>query len=679
MSVNFALPFAPVEDVIHGAVVRDPYRWLEDRSLPETEHWIREQQRNCAAYFSDCRGLESIQGRVRNYLDIEVVDQPARVGSRYFYRRRDRGQEQACIYVRDIATNEERLLVDPSAEGPFTSVRIHRITNDGSLLAYEVKYGGEDRKAIALVDVSTGLPLPERLAVGYAGGFVFTPNGDGYFYCHESQSESREHLIFRHLFQQPHADEIVFRAARTAESRLAVTADEVHVGALWLHREGSEMVADFSLARFLDSPQWTKVFSDRKMPYSPILFDARIFVLSGSDTGISRMIELTPEGQEQGTIIPEQNSPIRQIAIANGKVYTIQLDEGRPSIRGWGLDGDHPGMVKIPLEGSIQLMGNPIQHASTFFYTHESFAQPPTLFEYEPDTNASHLWYRTESPVATVRCVVRHRSFPSTDGVSIPLTLIALGNTDLSRPVPVIMTCYGGFGVAMTPQFSVFITLMMELGAVFALPHIRGGGEFGRSWHDAGRARNRRTSFEDFTAAAEWLCSEGMTTTQQLGIFGGSNSGLLVAAAMTQRPELFGAVLCIAPLLDMVRYESFDRATRWRREYGTVEDADDFRALYAYSPYHRVREQVDYPPVLFVSGDKDDRCNPSHVRKMAALLQGRDSQESPIVVDYSEQRGHSPVLPLSLRVEALARRIAFLCKELKIPITVGGIDEAIRD
>jgi prolyl oligopeptidase len=679
MSVNFALPFAPVEDVLHGVVVRDPYRWLEDRSLPETEQWIREQQRRCAAYFSDCRGLEAIQSRVRNYLDIEVVDQPARVGNRYFYRRRDRGQEQACIYIREVATNEERLLVDPSLEGPFTSVSICRISGDGSLLAYDVKHGGEDRKAIALVDVNRGITLPERLAAGYASGFVFTPNCDGYFYCHETQSDLPEHIIFRHLFQQSHADEIVFRAARTAESRLAVTGDEVHVGALWLHRKDSEIVADFSLASLTEMTEWKKVFSDRRRPYSPILWDGRIFVLSGSETGISRMVELTPNGQELCTIIPEQNNPIRQLLIASRSVYVSQLDQCVPSIRGWSLDGDHPGMVEIPPEGSIQLIGNPSQRATTFFYAHESFAQPPTFFEYASDTNASHLWYRTESPVTTDRCKIRQSSFRSTDGVSIPLTLVSLGNTDLSRPVPVIMTSYGGFGVPMTPQFSVLVTLMMEQGAVFALPHIRGGGEFGRSWHDAGRARNRQTSCEDFTAAAKWLCSEGMTTPQQLGIFGGSNSGLLVAAAMTQRPELFGAVLCIVPLLDMVRYETFDRAFRWRNEYGTVEDPDDFHALYAYSPYHRVREQVDYPPVLFVSGDKDDRCNAAHVRKMAALLQSRDSQRSQIVVDYSEQRGHSPVLPLFLRVEALVHRIAFLCKELKIPMSVGGVDETIRD
>ena len=218
----------------------------------------------------------------------------------------------------------------------------------------------------------------------------------------------------------------------------------------------------------------------------------------------------------------------------------------------------------------------------------------------------------------------------------------------------------------------------LQLGAAFAIPHIRGGGEGGKEWHDAGRARNRQLSFDDFISAAEWLCRRGLTTPAQIGIFGGSNSGLLAAAAMTQRPDLFGAVVCIAPLLDMVRYELFDQAVKWRREYGTAEDPDDFRALYAYSPYHRIAENVNYPATLFVSGDKDDRCNPAHVRKMAARLQERSAQKSPVIVDYSEERGHSPVLPLSVRVPALARRVAFLCRELGIPVASGEFDETVR-
>jgi prolyl oligopeptidase len=208
------------------------------------------------------------------------------------------------------------------------------------------------------------------------------------------------------------------------------------------------------------------------------------------------------------------------------------------------------------------------------------------------------------------------------------------------------------------------------------VPQIRGGGEFGKAWHDAGRARNRQTAFEDFISVAEWLCKRGVTTPEQLAIFGGSNSGLLVAAAMTQRPDLFGAVLCIAPMLDMLRYELFDQAAKWRSEYGSVEDPDDFQALYAYSPYHHVAEETNYPATMFVSGDKDDRCNPAHVRKMTALLQQRRAQKSPVIVDYSAERGHSPVLPLSVRIPALARRIAFLCRELHIALPKGDPDES---
>jgi prolyl oligopeptidase len=273
---------------------------------------------------------------------------------------------------------------------------------------------------------------------------------------------------------------------------------------------------------------------------------------------------------------------------------------------------------------------------------------------------------------------LRSISFPSKDGTQIPMTLASRQKCSLTKAA-VIMTSYGGFGVPATPQFSVLVTIMMQFGSAFALPHIRGGGEFGKSWHDAGRARRRQNSFDDFIAAAEWLCSAGISTPKQLAIFGGSNSGLLVSAAMTQRPGLFGAVLCIAPLLDMVRYESFDQAVKWRYEYGTVDAVDDFHALLAYSPYHHVEECIDYPPVMFVSGDKDERCNPAHVRKMAALLEGRRAQKSPIVVDYTEQRGHAPVLPLSVRVEALARRIAFLCKELHLPVSAGGTHEAVHD
>jgi len=244
--------------------------------------------------------------------------------------------------------------------------------------------------------------------------------------------------------------------------------------------------------------------------------------------------------------------------------------------------------------------------------------------------------------------------------------LVSLEKTDRRKPRPTILTGYGAAGIAMTPRFSVLVAVLLELGCIFALPNIRGGSEFGKDWHEAARRRNRQVAYDDFLSAAEWLCENDVTCPQQLGIFGGSNSGLLVAVALTQRPDLFGAVVCLAPILDMLRYEKFGDARKWITEHGTVEDPDDFHAIYASSPYHRVAELQNYPSTLFVTGDKDGQCDPAHVRKMAARLQLRKAQQRPVLVDYSAERGHSAVLPLSVRINALSRRIAFLCNELKI-------------
>jgi prolyl oligopeptidase len=307
----------------------------------------------------------------------------------------------------------------------------------------------------------------------------------------------------------------------------------------------------------------------------------------------------------------------------------------------------------------------------SIFYTYESFTQPLAIFEHNLSYGWTRRWNLREHPTLAPYVHVREATYSSKDDVKIPLALLTRNQADPPEQGPVVMTGYGGFGVPMTPQFSVLVAIMMELGAAFALPNIRGGGEFGKDWHDAAHGNKRQVAFDDFVAAAEWLFSEGVTTPGQLGIFGGSNSGLLVGVAMTQRPELFRAVLCIAPLLDMVRYERFDQSAKWRQEYGTVDDPEDFAALYAYSPYHHIGDNTDYPSVFFVSGDNDDRCNPAHVRKMAAQLQCQD-RLTPVVVDYSKERGHSPVLPLSVRVDALARRITFLCREMNIPVAFAG-------
>jgi prolyl oligopeptidase len=661
----------PIEEIVHGTVVRDPYRWLENRDLPETEQWIRAQQRLCDRYFKDCRELSAIERRVRHYLDVGVIDQPARVRDRYFYRKRAAGQEQGCICMREISSGVERLLVDPSRDGRFTSVGIYRISSDGVLLAYEVRRGGEDRHEIRFVDVETATVLPLSISRGYTRGLAFSRTG--FFYSHETDETIDEHRIYHQSLDSSGRNTIAFRVPRTIGSRLVLMANECRMGALWLRPESRGILADFWIAEIADeTPRWAEVFRGKRAPYTPILWHDRILVLVETEAGSSQLLELSRGGEERGVFVREKKTPIRQVAFTRDRIFVSYLERGSSAIDAWLLNGQRAESIELPHGGTIRILPSPAQRTDSFFYSFESFDIPPAIYEHHAPTKTSALWHQ-QGPVDPNLLIQVEQNVQSKDAVQIPLTLVSAKRDGVAAgPRPVIMTSYGGFGVTVTPQFSVLATILIELGAILALPHIRGGGEFGKAWHDAGRAKNRQAAFDDFIAAAEWLGRQGITTPRKLAIFGGSNSGLLVGAAMTQRPDLFGAVLCIAPLLDMVRYEAFDQAVKWRSEYGTVEDREEFEALYAYSPYHQVAQDLDYPSTLFVTGDKDDRCNPAHVRKMAAVLQERSAQKSPVIVDYSEQRGHSPVLPLSVRISALARRIAFLCRELQIPIPSGG-------
>jgi prolyl oligopeptidase len=298
----------------------------------------------------------------------------------------------------------------------------------------------------------------------------------------------------------------------------------------------------------------------------------------------------------------------------------------------------------------------------------ESFIEPITISCYSPATGERTLWARRGVPFESASYTHTQVWYSSKDGTRVPMFLMGRPDVLESGPHPTILTSYGVSGVSMTPQFSVFVAFLVERGCLFALPNIRGGSEFGADWHNAAKGRNRQRSFDDFLAAAEWLIESGRAIPDRLGIFGGSNSGLLVGAALTQRPDLFRAVVCMVPLLDMLRYHRFDAAFVWRNEFGTADDPEDFRALANYSPYHRVRTGVPYPATMIVSGDSDNSCNPLHARKMTARLQAATSSPYPVILDYGKYRGHSPVLPLTERIEALTDRMAFLSEQLQLNV-----------
>jgi prolyl oligopeptidase len=659
----------PVIELLHGVAVADPYRWLEDRTSAETRAWIAGQQQRHDDYFSEIPGYEWLRNKVSGFLNVEESEQPTKIGNRYFYRRRMKDQEQACICVREGRTGAERILVDLADHDPFVAVAINRVSSDGSLLAFELRHGGSDMKAIHVVSVENGRILADHLEPGYARGFAFAPGEEGFYYCHESVGATEPHTIRFHRFGETIGhDTILLRVDRSDQSRLVLVTDDLHLFAILTHPGQNDTSIMLYRSHHCRNKQWISLPINERVSSGVFVAGGCVFAIKKETSENEQIVRLVDDGAASRVIVPACNHEIQCVAVAGENIYVSYRVNRTTTIRVWTLAGEYKGTIESFRGESPKLLSGTNTNSDSLFYISESFAEPQRVFEYRLETREHIPWNFSPDRSSRNSMELREVSYCSKDGTKIPMSLVMRSDLKRGEARPVILTSYGGFGVSTTPKFSVLATILVELGVLFAFPSIRGGSEFGKAWHESARARNRQVSFDDFIAGAEWLYSQGITAPHMLAILGGSNAGLLVGAAMTQRPEMFRAVVCIAPLLDMVRYEHFDSARKWRHEFGTAEEAGDFEALYAYSPYHNIRDNVNYPSTLFVSGDKDDRCNPAHVRKMAALLQSRRLQSNPILVDYSEQRGHCPALPLSVRIESLARRIAFLCHELGIKI-----------
>jgi prolyl oligopeptidase len=664
----------PVTEILHGIPVSDHYRWLEEQDSPRTRAWISEQTRYARAYLDQISGREKIRKRVREFLAVETYDSVQKAGGRYFFRKRLADQEQACIYMRERPDGPDELLVDPAAlgQGVHTAVKPLRASRDGRLLVYEIKQGGERTGTFAIVDTESRKTLPDILPRGYLRGLAFAPDGKTFIYVHEALDSARPfyRCARRHVLGTNFSeDEEIFCAGEGLALRLGVVPGEKRIGFL-TSRFGKETRTSFHLMPFNGQGPAECVFADANYSFAPVLVKDRIFALTNRDAPNFRVVELRLRaGQEPewAEVIGETKARIHQWLVAADGIFVSYIRGSRTRVRLF----DFAGKVIREVAGSsvktVRIAGGSPGSDEAFFET-ESFTEPITITRYCALSGERSVWSRRNIAFDSAKFTHTREWFRSKDGTSIPIFLAGRREILAEGCHPAIMTSYGGYGVPMTPQFSVFVAFLMERGCLFALPQIRGGSDFGSPWHEAAKRRKRQTAYDDFLSAAQWLIQSGHTTAEKLAIFGGSNSGLLVAAAMTQRPDLFRAVVCMVPMLDMLRYHLFDGAEAWQEEFGTAEDREDFQALAAYSPYHQVRDGVRYPAVLVVSGDADRNCNPLHARKMTARLQAASSSGRPIVLDYSPFRGHSPVLPLSQRVDALTDRMAFLCDQLGVEV-----------
>jgi prolyl oligopeptidase len=667
-----------VTEVLHGVEITDPYRWLEDQNSARTRKWLADQTAYTRTYFAGIPDRERIRTRVSELLALkEVISEPWNVGDRFFFLKRQEDREQPVIVVRDALFGPETVLVDPGQRGSgnSTAVSIAAISRDGHFLAYTIRQGGTDHAALEILDVELGAVLPERLSEGYCTGFAFSADGAGFYYSHRELHDPRPNYraAFWHQFGTERSqDREIFTAGERPDLFLGILdSSEANLLVYAIFLTGEAPLTSLSVQEMSSNPHdATLLIEGIEGCFVPFFVRGQLLAYTDFSAPNFRIVQIDLADANPSNwhdVVPESDQRIQQFAVADDQVFVTLVDHFSASIAVFGLDGNRKEGPRFPSCGTIDLL-NRTNATDKLFYSYTSISEPATVYCYDVRRKDVITWNEENPPVDPSAIEVEETEYTSADGTSVPLFLAARKDLLHSGPLPTFLTGYGGFGSCVTPRFTAFATFLMEHGFLFAVPALRGGSELGEEWHRAGKRENRQNSFNDLVAAAEWLIAENRSISDRIAIGGGSNAGLLVGAAITQRPDLFRAAICLGPLLDMTRYHLFDFAACWAEEYGSPDDEHDFDSLLAYSPYHRVQDGVEYPAILLISGDADTRCNPMHARKMAARLQAATRSTRPVLLDYKPAWGHTPAQPLSAKIEAVTDRLAFICHELAIQV-----------
>jgi prolyl oligopeptidase len=670
-----------ITEVLHGVEVTDPYRWLEDQNSPRTRKWLDAQVAYTRAYIDVIAGRDQIKERVKELLALkEDIAEPWSVGDRYFFMKRRANEEQPGIVMRRGLSGPETVVVDPGKRetGESTAIGIIAISEDGRFLAYSVRQGGTDHASLEVLDIESGSVLPDRLPEGFCTGFVFAPDGSGFYYSHRELVDPRPNYraVLWHRFGTDRLqDRELFFAGEGSDLFLGILhSSEAKLLAYIVFRAGKMPSTAVYLQEAQVKPSKAKLLL-QQMPgsFAPFFVRGQLLAYSDLKAPNGRIVRINlddPDPSNWRDVVPESDRRIQQFAVAGNDVFVTRVDRFSTRVQAFDIDGSQRESISFPAHTTIDLL-NRTTSSNTVFYSETCVSEPAATSCYDPHDRQAFVWEKPGLSIDLPVIEVDETEFSSKDGTRIPIFLAARKYLLHSGALPTFLTGYGGFGSCVTPRFTAFATYLMEQGFLLAVPALRGGSELGEQWHSAGKCGHRQKTFDDFVAAAEWLIERGRSLVGRIAIGGGSNAGLLVGAAVTQRPDLFRAAICLGPLLDMTRYHLFDQAARWADEYGSPEEEQDFHSLLDFSPYHHVRGGVDYPAVMFFSGDSDTRCNPMHARKMAARLQAASCSGRPILLEYRSAWGHTPVQPLSTRIEALTDRLAFVCHELGVTLQGG--------
>jgi prolyl oligopeptidase len=668
----------PVTETIHGTTLTDPYRWLEDQKSPETRAWISEQMKYTEQYLSQVKIRPAIVSELTKLERVENFTIPIERGGIYFFKKRLADENQGSIYMRRGLHGQDERLIDATklSVDQNTSVQINDISKDGTLLVYGIRSGGADEESVHILeinkeDAARNHPLDDSLPSARYSGIQLSPDKQGLYYARFDPTGT---LVFYHQLGSPAAsDQLIFGKTFETETfgPMELIGTEISENERYLMITVSHGVP----ARRIDI--YVKDLRQRDSAIQPVIrgIDSRftatnygddLYVLTDYEAPNYRVAKVNiagPHPPRITTIIPEGKDVISGISIVGGKLFVTGLHDVVTETRIFTLDGKPVGTLAYPTLGAATgVYGR--EDSQEGFYSFESFIIPPTIYRYDAGTGKTEVFAQPKVPFASDQYEVKQVFYKSKDGTSIPMFISSKKGAKRDGATPALMFAYGGFLVDMTPAWNPEYAWWMEQGGFYAQPNLRGGGEYGEKWHQAGMFEHKQNVFDDFFAAANYLVDEKYTSTSRLAIRGRSNGGLLMGVAMTQHPEMFGAIWCGFPLLDMIRFQNFLVGKWWTAEYGSADNPDQFPYLLKYSPYHNVKPGMKFPAIMFNTGDSDTRVAPLHARKMTALIQADNANNRPILLHYQTMSGHSAGVSITQAIDDTADELAFLWNEV---------------
>jgi prolyl oligopeptidase len=664
-----------VTDDYFGTKVVDRYRWLENGESPETQQWVAEQMTYTRGVLDKLSGRDKLQGRLQQLLEIGTLGDTQVGGDYYFHVRRDGKQNQPVLYVRKSVNGTDEVLLDINLLSKDGTVALDwwYPSHDGKYVAYGTSESGSEMSTLRVIETATRKLLPDTIVRTRAASVAWKPDDSGFYYTRypkpgevaAGQEMYNRHVFYHTLGADPAKDTLIFGEGLPPQDWPNVVLSN---DGRWLciMVEQGWSKSELYVKDLENSAPPLRITEGKEFLYSVQAYNGDLYIVTNEDSPRYRVFKTsagTPTREHWREIIPQSDAVLTSLSIIGGQLFTGYEFDAHSLLKRFTVDGKPLGEIPLPTLGTISSIGGEYDSTSAF-YLFSSFTTPATIYRFDIPQSSTTVWESIKSGIDPDRYETKQVWYASKDGTRIPMFLVMRKGLKITGHNPLILNGYGGFNVSLTPEFNKTLFPWVDHGGVFAVANLRGGAEFGEDWHRAGMLEKKQNVFDDFIAAAEYLLKESYTDREHLAIRGGSNGGLLMGAVMTQRPELFRAVVCQVPLLDMLRYQNFQIAKLWIPEYGSSEDPKQFQWLFAYSPYQHVKAGTDYPAVLFMTAESDTRVDPMHAKKMTAELQAANGGPNPILLRIESKAGHGAGKPIAKLVDEWTDIYSFLFWQL---------------